>query len=65
MFIGNGDVEGSGAEILHIAMQNANHFVPLYGPLIWKTPSWNPLAAAQCAKKCSLSMVALLMNQMR
>mgnify|MGYP006899618366 CR=1 FL=1 len=28
-FIGNGDVEGVGAQILYIARQNANHFVPL------------------------------------
>ena len=28
-FIGNGDVEGNGVNILYIARQNANHFVPL------------------------------------
>ena len=32
MFIGNGDVEGTGAISLYIARQNANHFVPLLRP---------------------------------
>ena len=29
MYIGNGDVEGDGANIIYIARQDANHFVPL------------------------------------
>ena len=30
LYIGNGDVVGGGAQTLHIARENANHFVPLF-----------------------------------
>ena len=30
LYVGNGDVAGEGPNILHIARENANHFVPLF-----------------------------------